>query len=129
VCETLFVICQGWQCWLAPVLALKLPMAGVVFPGALHAFFKVEELWDGGMVWHDLSHFEKLRELPRQCTILASGSISFMDEVRLCMPFHEGGFLFSVDISFDRWSERDLHRCYRAWAVTHAVLGLGSTTI
>jgi hypothetical protein len=129
VCETLYVVCQGWPCWLALVLGLKLPLAGVVFLGELHAFFKVEEWGDGGMVWHDLSYFEQLREPPRHCTILASGSISFMDEVRLRMPFHEGGFLFSVDIAFDKGSEWDLQRRYRAWSVTHAVLGLGSTTI
>jgi hypothetical protein len=43
VYESLFVVCRGWLCWLAMALALKLPLAGIVFPQALHAVFALGE--------------------------------------------------------------------------------------
>jgi hypothetical protein len=129
VSKNLYVVCQGWPCWLATALSLKLPLIGVVFPRALHELFTLGEWGDGSVAWHDLAYFEQLTELPRHCTVLASGSSTFMDEVRHRMPYHQGGFLFCVDTSFDRWTERDLHHCYRAWAQEHTGAGLLSATI
>jgi hypothetical protein len=91
--------------------------------------FILGEWGDGSVACHDLAYFERLTELPRHCTVLALGSITFMDEVRHRMPYHKGGFLFCVNISFDRWTEHDLCRHYRAWAQEHTGAGLLSATI
>lgn len=128
VSSMIYVIREGWLCWLAPVLALKLPLVGAFFPSRLHNLFVVGG-WESNISWHDGDYFQCSVVLPQDCLVLACGSTNFLEIVHNKFFGHRGGFLFSVSVQFDSCSRRNLLRWYARWLLDHAQLGLSSTVV
>lgn len=124
----IYVIYEGWPCWLAPVLALKLPLVGAFFPSRFHNLF-VAGGWESNVSWHDVEYFKRSAVLPQDCIVLASGSTDFLEIVHNKLFGHQGCLLFSVSLQFDSCSRRDLLRRYACWSLDHARLGLSSTVV
>ena len=78
----LYVVSHGWPCWLAPALALWLPLVRVFFLRAFHDLF-LSLGWNTGIsIWEDVGGFWEVNMFPPDVTVFATGPIKFLVEVR-----------------------------------------------
>ena len=52
------VIASQWRCWIIPVLALRLPLAGTYFPRSMHHLFQVPLNWSKPKLMDSWSTYE-----------------------------------------------------------------------
>ena len=110
------IIAQLWPCWLVSALSLQLPVIGAYFASRFHKFFALPESLNLMSSWSTVEHLCGLHEIPLDCTILVSGSMTFLATVLRWCGEHSGPQVFAVDHHFHRTTMRDTLRLYRSWA-------------
>jgi len=75
--ESIIIIVQEWPCWLAPTLALKLPLQAAFFPKEFQAIFNAH-------TYAPLTNFAAMWTVLPECNpymVLASGSNKYLSFV------------------------------------------------
>jgi hypothetical protein len=121
----LVVIAQEWPYWLAPALALKLPLAAVFIAKEMQSLFSVREyvalanlddLWEAPLAWN-------------RCTILASGLHKYLSFVMTKLRSHDGPFIYATDTVFKGHCSWGLNCLLNSWSTLCLQQGLVSSTV
>jgi hypothetical protein len=113
------VIAQDWPCWLAPALAMKLPLAAVFVTKAMQSLFSA---WD----YIPLSRIDALWEVPSDWstyTVLASGTHKRFSFILTKLSLHVGPLIYATDVVFRGRRPRDVMQLLGAWTNLHARQG------
>jgi hypothetical protein len=121
----LVVIAREWPCWLAPALALKLPLVAVFITKEMQSLFSVRE-------YVSLANLNNLWEAPpawNRCTILALGLHEYLSFVMTKLRSHDGPFIYATDTVFKGHCSRDLNHLLNLWSTLYLQQGLVSSTV
>jgi len=118
------IICQEWPCWLAPCLALGVPLMGVHFPPRFHAVFKSS---NKGHLLHSVDAFYRTSPVQRVCT-LGSGSFAFLKSI-LPHVHDSRQFLFIIKIPFASILVRRRASLWSKLRSQAGALGFGAVTL
>ena len=108
----LVVIAQDWPCWLAPALAMNLPLAAVFISKAMQFLFAARE-------YIPLSSLDARWEVPpdwSSYTVLASGTHEWFSFISTKLSAHVGPFIYATDVVFRGRRPRYVSRLLDAWA-------------
>jgi hypothetical protein len=110
--KKIIVITQEWPCWLAPTLALNLPLVKAYIPkefqsvvntSAFSLLMDFAALWDAPSEWNS-------------CTMLASGSNKYLSFVLSKLRNHDGSFIYATDTVFKDQCCWDVMRLLQKWS-------------
>ncbi len=129
--KKIIVIAQECPCWLAPTLALKLPLVTAFISKEFQSIFNTP-------TYSPLADFTALWDIPPEWnsyTVLASGSNKYLSFVLSKLRYHEGPFIHATDTVFKDCCRQDIMCLLWKWAtlckqqdlvtsvVTHADFG------
>jgi hypothetical protein len=121
----LVIIAQEWPCWLAPALAMKLPLAAVFVTKEMRSIFAARDCIA-------LSSIDTIWEVPsdwNMCTVLASGSHKYLIFILTKLRYHEGPFMYAADTVFRGWRPWDMDPLLEAWIDLRHRQGLESCAV
>ncbi len=107
----LVIITQEWPCWLAPTLAMRLPLATAFVSKEMRAIFSA---WD----YIALSSIDDIWEVPpdwNTCAVLGSGSHEYLNFILTKLRYHEDPFMYATNTVFKGWRPRDMECLLNAW--------------
>jgi hypothetical protein len=113
------VIAQDWPCWLAPALAMNLPITAVFITKAIQSLFAARE-------YIPLVSIDARWEVPpdwSSYTVLASGTHEWFNFVSTKLSAHVGPFIYATDVVFRGRRPRDVLRLLDAWSNLRARQG------
>jgi hypothetical protein len=108
----LVIIVQDWPCWLAPALAMNLPLAAVFISKAMQSLFAARE-------YIPLASLDARWEVPpdwSSYTVLASGTHEWFSFISAKLSAHVGTFIYATDVVFRGRRPWDVSRLLDAWA-------------
>jgi hypothetical protein len=112
ICQSkIVIIAQEWPCWLAPALAMKLPLVAVFITKEMQSIFSARD-------YIALSSIDDLWEVPPDWsmhTFLASGMHEWLNFISTKSRCHEGPFIYAADTVFKGRHPRDLDRLLNTW--------------
>ena len=121
----LVVIAQDWPCWLAPALAMNLPLAAVFISKAMQSLFLAREYIP--LVSLD-GHFEVPPDWGSY-TVLASGTHEWFSFISTKLSAHVGPFIYATDVVFQGRHPRDVLQLLDAWSDLRARQGFTSHVV
>jgi hypothetical protein len=107
----LMVITQEWPCWLAPALAMRLPLAAVFVTKEMQAIFSARD-------YISLSSINDVWEVPpdwNTCTVLALGLHEYLNFILTKLKYHEGPFMYATNTVFKGRRPQDMECLLNAW--------------
>jgi hypothetical protein len=126
VCSNrIIIIAQEWPCWLAPTLALNLPLVTAFIPKEFQLVFNTS-------AYSPLTDFMALWNVPSEwnsCTVLASGSNKYLGFVLSKLRNHISAFMYAMDTVFKDWCCRDIMRLLRKWSTLYKQHDLESSIV
>jgi hypothetical protein len=89
---------------------MNMPLAGVNFPQKLHEIYNIGNWALEGLVWEDVEEIfsNGVPVITLHLFVLASCKTSFLDQLMGQLGGFGGGFLFVVDVHFEKWQQRNL---------------------
>ena len=113
---SIIIIANNWPCWLAPALALTLPLAGAYFPQRLHHLFQVPVTFSAPKLmsnWSSIPEFLNLRSLPScPLIVLGSGTDTFLPQILSKFDYHQCPLVYAVDTLFNQLLPKNMRRIF-----------------
>ena len=113
---SIIIIANNWPCWLAPALALTLPLAGAYFPQRLHHLFQVPVTFSAPKLmsnWSSIPEFLNLRSLPScPLIVLGSGTDTFLPQILSKLDYHQCPLVYAVDTLFNQLLPKNMRRIF-----------------
>jgi hypothetical protein len=113
---------EDWPCWLAPAVAMNLPLAAVFISKAMQPLFAARE-------YIPLASLDARWEVPpdwSSYTVLASGTHEWFSFISTKLSAHVGPFIYATDVFFRGRRPRDVSRLFDAWTDLHDRQGFSS---
>ena len=123
--HNIVVIAQDWPCWLAPALAMSLPITAVYITTAMQSLFATRE-------YIPLASIDARWEVPpdwSSSTVLASGTHEWFNFISTKLSAHIGPFIYATDVVFRGRHLRDASRLLDAWSDLRARQGFTSHVV